>query len=662
VRRLSAGDGDSTAPLGDAPAQAVDLATRRRQMQAITPITRPAAPDEPRLCLFNVLVALEWLPDEAYMRRLEWGLRRASDFLYDVSDGLMAFGQVVFGGPELMDAADIQIMASNRLLARSWVSGLHIKRKYMPIRLGRGVWHKNNLASIPWDEPEAYRTLVHEWGHYALELRDAYLEQRPLVPNELAGSTDTAGLGLIQAQPGEAAPFTIVMPRITLHSESIMATTEGKSELITHTTGGGAKRKSEEWSILQSRFPWLKSSAQSLEGPGRLPLPLPRIQRVGKLADAEPRADLLLRTFPQIIQFLRCWVYVLPGVTADRPLPERVLAQGTLEARSLDDGFQLLGAGKGDTVVLIGNDQAGRPVVYRGVIDIVVVDGQAQAVVEEWRDATPTAYPRIAVTPGPAEGEQKVVQVSVRIDSAGGPPPDQVWLFPLGQIHARDAIDLGAPDRLNWISAPQDVRTLDGQVLARWKDGRLLISSFSQGGNGPNSSAPFPANPISAGSSDGTAALFFYDGTRAEAYAANPSRYAAASLPQAEYSGLKVITAIVHGIQGMPPAGARVRGHAVSLASNGALPLWIAPTLTLYYDPRFLLFDERELVTGDLRICRLVNDVWMPQPTYLPPGYPYAIAPLTLATAGSLVAEDAPMRIEYYRVFWLPRSGDARAA
>lgn len=266
VRRLSASDGDTAAPLGDAPAQAVDLATRRRQMQALKPITRPVAPDEPRLCLFNVLVALEWLPDQAYLRQLEWAFRRVSDFLYDVTDGLMAFGQVVFGGPQLMDAADIQIMASNRLLPRSWVSGLHIERKYMPIRMGRGVWHKNNLASIPWDEPEAYRTLIHEWGHYALELRDGYLEQRPLVLAGQAAGMALPGLALIQVRLDETAPYMVVMPRITQHSESIMATTEGKSELITHAVGSGAGRKSEEWSIIQARFPWLKPSAQPLEG------------------------------------------------------------------------------------------------------------------------------------------------------------------------------------------------------------------------------------------------------------------------------------------------------------------------------------------------------------------------------------------------------------
>jgi hypothetical protein len=88
----------------------------------------------------------------------------------------------------------------------------------------------------------------------------------------------------------------------------------------------------------------------------------------------------------------------------------------------------------------------------------------------------------------------------------------------------------------------------------------------------------------------------------------------------------------------------------------------ITPTLTLYYDALFQLDDERELMAGDLRICRLIDGAWTPLPTYLPAGYPFAVAPLTLETAGSLVAEDAPTRVEYYRIFWLPRSGDARAA
>jgi len=82
---------------------------------------------------------------------------------------------VIFADADWMDCADVQIMASNRLLPRSWVSGLLDPKKYTPIRIGRGVWNRKPKIAIPWDEPEAYGTLVHEWGHYALGLRDEYL-------------------------------------------------------------------------------------------------------------------------------------------------------------------------------------------------------------------------------------------------------------------------------------------------------------------------------------------------------------------------------------------------------------------------------------------------------------------------------------------------------
>lgn len=417
VRRLSAGDGDGAAPLGTAPAQAVDTATRSKQLQALRPIAQQAALDAPRLCLFNVLVALEWLPDAAYLRQLEWAFRRASDFLYDVTDGMMAFGQVVFGGPELMGAADIQIMASNRLLSRNWVSGLHIERKYMPIRVGRGVWHRNNHVSIAWDEPEAYRTLIHEWGHYALEQRDAYAMPQQLTSAASAGLASAPDQLLIPARPGEAAPYVIIMPHMGIASESVMATTEGNSELLAHTAGSAAKRDSDEWSIILRRFPWLNPAAQSLEGPGRLPLPLPRIHRLGAPAEAAPAAGTLLRTFPQDLRLDTCWVYLLKGMSAGRADPERVLAQGTLESRSVEEGFRLLGAQPGDTVVLIGSDHSGTPLVYRGLI--AVGDSQAEAGVKEWRSATPGAFPAISVVPEAMDAPGKLAGVRVWVDSAG---------------------------------------------------------------------------------------------------------------------------------------------------------------------------------------------------------------------------------------------------
>ena len=110
----------------------------------------------------------------------------------------------------------------------------------------------------------------------------------------------------------------------------------------------------EEWAQIQKRYPWLNPSPQSLDGPGRLPLPLPRFQRIGSLAGTAvaSNAALVLREFPSGLQLDRCWVYVLPSSSAGRPYPERVIAQGMLDARVGEDGFRLLGARSGDTVVL----------------------------------------------------------------------------------------------------------------------------------------------------------------------------------------------------------------------------------------------------------------------------------------------------------------------
>ena len=43
-------------------------------------------------------------------------------------------------------------------------------------------------------------------------------------------------------------------------------------------------------------------------------------------------------------------------------------------------------------------------------------------------------------------------------------------------------------------------------------------------------------------------------------------------------------------------------------------------------------------------------------PTYLPAGYPFAVAPLNLEAAASLVAAGAATRVEYYRILWIPRA------
>jgi hypothetical protein len=252
--------------LGDWPDQPIATPIKA----ATTPIG--AGEDQPRICLFNVIVALEWYPDAAYLQQLARAFQRASDFLYDVTDGYMAFGQVVFGGPEWMGCADIQIMASNRFFPRGWVCGLHDAGKYMPIRVGRGTWNKTTRFTIPWDEPEGYRALVHEWAHYALGLKDRYLKAEA-VQLARAATPSTATRLLVSAKPR----YTMVIPESDLPIQSIMAAHEGTSELTGHPHDGRSHRRDEWDELVQNeRFRFLNwQNHEPRSGPWRLPLPLP---------------------------------------------------------------------------------------------------------------------------------------------------------------------------------------------------------------------------------------------------------------------------------------------------------------------------------------------------------------------------------------------------
>lgn len=632
--RHMANDAQSDAPFG----ASLDWAHRCYK------VVRPKNDDIFRdyLYLFNVLVALEWQPDQAYLEQLKTAFRRASDFLFDVTDGWMAFGQVVFGGPELMESADIQIMASTRMLPRSWVGAMHAHaeyqhdEKYMPIRLGRGLWNDNRRGIIPWDEPEAYRIIIHEWGHHALKLTDEYLETRQLVQlsnARQAGAADQA-----------AAETTIVTLKVATTSDSIMATTEGTSEVVTTQWG--------KLHALYSRMPADRKVSQVRPGPGRLPLALPRFRGhdgSGNLLNGASKvssqffpawsaagASFGAFNIPKDIQLDHCWVYVLKRGTGGQPYPERVIAQGTLELRTAVAQFALLGAAPGDTVVLIAEQRDKRPIVLSAAVP---KKGEL-----DWHNATPPVLPVIDIVPEPVLPNEPLAKLRIRLTYPGQPTPEQlpeqVGVFPLGQTPSYQAMPLVGPYSTGWISAPQDAPTLDGHVLLRWKDGGLMISSFSQGGDGPNSSSPFPANPMNAGSADGNALLFMYK-DNADDRAPND---------------VKVVTTLIHGLAGA--AGGHERGYAFGIAVNRSLPAELHPTLLMYYDQPDEQDGDTPAGAGDLAICRRTADGdWERLPTYLPPRFRFAVAPLDTRTGGALIADnsDGP-RVEYYKVCWVPRA------
>lgn len=154
------------------------------------------------LILFNMVVSVEWDAERAYLDELGTGLARASDMLFDMSDGQMAFGQVtIFDRATAWGDADIQVATANVVRPHAFVGGIASADKAHVMRLGRG-WDGRTGAQGSWAAESGYRTIAHEFGHYGLHLRDEYFGYAggAEVP---ATCTDAATRSL--AGPGAAA-------------------------------------------------------------------------------------------------------------------------------------------------------------------------------------------------------------------------------------------------------------------------------------------------------------------------------------------------------------------------------------------------------------------------------------------------------------------------
>ena len=615
------------------------------------------------LLLLNLIVALEWTPDAAYRRQLAWTFRRSSDFLYDITDGTIALGQVIIGGTELMDCADIQILASNRLLPRAWMDGMHEARKYTPIRLGCGIWHERTRTLIPWDEPEGYRTIVHELAHHAFNLPDAYLVEQ----------TDANGAGL-------------VVPSIRLDAPTIMANLVGTSELSVDPDGSGANKRSER-RMLADKFPELArelvpeafgGSLSRRDGPGRLPLPFPTVHFAGSLMSIGAAASTLT-ALPDLTPGAHTSVYLLRP-TRDKAGPpySRVIALGSVDSRSRRavaegrGGFELIGAEEHDELLVLDDPLDGQLRVYRSHVSaagvgLAAVAGQpATALLVDViplvpdLDAEPGAYkllreqlaepysqdlearklapPSLKLSDRPEKRLPEAYKTTqppvpptlarLRVQVAGG-IPQAGWVFPLG---GAAPVALAFPTG-SALSEPLFVPTLDGQVLLQVGDA-LHASSFSQGG-GPPSHHIGGNSPITAGSSDGNAMLFFRQ---------DPD-------DQGFYDHIKLVSTTLPGDGGATLAGWRPCSSLVSVAASEALPEQIDPTLILYYSMANLRLPG--LAGARVSAFRLDPDGWTAVAGVADPASGFIALRLDGPAGRSLHDTAAALHVERYRLFEL---------
>jgi hypothetical protein len=129
---------------------------------------------ENTLVLFNIVVSIEWDADIEYIETISNAFKLASDYLYDVTDGQMAFGQVtIYDNAEHWADADFQISTKNTVRPYAFIGGITSDDTAHSIRVGR-FWNGSSGNQGDWNEPYGYRTLIHEFGHYGLYLYDEY--------------------------------------------------------------------------------------------------------------------------------------------------------------------------------------------------------------------------------------------------------------------------------------------------------------------------------------------------------------------------------------------------------------------------------------------------------------------------------------------------------
>lgn len=171
-----------------------------------TAVTQDATQDifmtEHLLVVFNPVVSLAWEPatgssvldvdkGSSTVASLTAAFTAASGYLYEATNGQMLFGNVqIYTNGKRWDEADFRVLADNDRRPSANVGGMvetAVKHTLPPgqtfadlifypghVTLGRG-WSNKGPAQGVWGEADGWRTLVHEWGHYALFLFDEYL-------------------------------------------------------------------------------------------------------------------------------------------------------------------------------------------------------------------------------------------------------------------------------------------------------------------------------------------------------------------------------------------------------------------------------------------------------------------------------------------------------
>jgi hypothetical protein len=136
----------------------------------------------------NMVISIQWDADPATIADVAEGARRASAFLYDVTDGQMIWENIgIYDNAKHYDNCDMRLKITNSYRPNASTPGAT-----------RGTEH--HIFMVRYQGPQAWssttftRTAIHEYGHYALSLLDEYLDRNGVI-------TDTAYCTLNRNDP-----------------------------------------------------------------------------------------------------------------------------------------------------------------------------------------------------------------------------------------------------------------------------------------------------------------------------------------------------------------------------------------------------------------------------------------------------------------------------
>ena len=419
------------------------------------------------LILFNLDVSLEWdaSKDTQYLEQLQFNLRRASELLYDATNGQAALGNLrVFFDKQNWDNAHLRLYANNRLRPFASQGGVVSEPitdsvtstvVYLPGQVHMAAtWNRYGNPGVTLGE-DWPRTLAHELGHYLFFQDDDYLGLD--ASGRLIAVTSCTGTLM-------SDPYRDDYSELKRTAEWLPGCA---STLANKSTGRS------DWGTVTTFYSWLTATTNT--GPSGLPLAVTQVQFVAPVTATtaldDPRFYLTYNSGSvQPGKSARAFLFK-PNALIDLggPVVDQVLARGAQPGDRVCVFEPEAGRQGCKTIAVNDNQQLSLSAVANWQPDVTITPITTQTVsvqVANVPTAGPVLIARLYATTGLISGDQSLSLVANAYYSGtftfAGPVPVLG-----GYVHV-------------WVASDPDP-----------ENPRAIVTEFALGGNPANQRSGF---------------------------------------------------------------------------------------------------------------------------------------------------------------------------